>query len=174
MWIILIFFIPVLISQYYFSKCLSEFKDEFRGLSIYKKQSLILNDDEITKNGINYRAKGCFWSLVGILGFTLLFFATPLIEYSETRYLIGTSENKAVDDLGRPNIEKIFVLSDSTLIEYRYGLADKFPDYSSRPIEVKELIWKEESEITAAWYTNQNGKWTCVDILRWDPREINY
>jgi hypothetical protein len=58
--------------------------------------------------------------------------------------LNGLNFEQVIARCGQPNRNNVFILTD-TLLEYRYGLLNLFPQYRDSSIEIMEMLWVDSS-----------------------------
>ena len=85
----------------------------------------------------------------------------------KTPYNLPKIEGKSFDfiikEYGKPEYEYNFQLSD-TLLEYRYGLLEKFPNLKDK-IEIKELKFERNNETIFIWFNKKKNQWIVVSGL---------
>lgn len=90
--------------------------------------------------------------------------------------LYEKSINVIINQFGQPTNDGTFLLTDSTIYEYQYGLINMFKKELLRneKIKIRELGWEGEVYSSVVWFIKRDSKWISIANLRWNKKYIHY
>ncbi len=108
--------------------------------------------------------------IISVVVLTLLLFAYHHITSIHSHEsLNGISIEQSFEKRGTPKYDVQFILSDSSLYEYRRGLKNTYPLYNqgSQKILIREIAWERWGRTNVIWFEKSGSGWRSVDNLSW-------
>lgn len=106
-----------------------------------------------------------FLFTIGIICYFFLYVKAPTSNIE----LNGKNTEEIIKIKGIPTRIDEFIISDSSMYEYRYGLYKYFASEltKTKKILIREYYWKSVLFNSAVWFYKENGNWISVDNLTW-------
>jgi len=105
-----------------------------------------------------------------------LIISVNIAQRGDTSKLQNKYDGKNITDIfkmfGKPKFDKRFLVSDSTIFEYRYKLLETYHERlrKGEKIIIRELQYRKLDKKVIIWLEKIDNSWISVDYLIWDKR----